>query len=688
PGVTVSVLGHSEVGSTLSRQNGEFDLVVNGGGSLVLVYAAEGYLESQRTFHPRWQEYVVLDTVTLITRDTVVNTVDLSSGAPMQAIQASVVSDGSGTRRATLLVPSGTKANLLLPDGTEQPLGSMRVRMTEYTVGASGPSAMPASLPPSSGYTYALEYTVEEALGANVGGVVFEAPVYGYVENFVGIPVGYAVPAAYYDKAKGVWVPQDDGRVIKIAAIQGGMADLVVDTSGLTASETHLDSLGITDSERMRLAELYAVNQTLWRVPIRHFSSADYNHPVMLPNDAMVPEAKAPRTDKDPAMTHCKVGSIIDCNRQSLGETITFPGLPSLNYRGNRVPSPRWRRITIDVTGPTISSGIVEVKLEVTLAGRKFKYSYYPNPGITQVIDWDGLDVYGREVRGKQFYTYSISHAYEVVYSPPPQLPRIGSSGNLDFGPRTFGTPSGLTYPSPVEARTTYDLSNTYTGYLGSADLDDVGPGWTLENHHVYDPTEGVLHMGDGTDVGVKAGLGGAYILTGKGNLIPGPDPIPAKDARTGTVNGLTVGPDGAVYFADRSEILKLDRSGLIRTLTNSFDPSELDVAADGSVYYTELDGNVIRRWSPDGTDIRIAGTGVAGYSGDGGPATQAQLNGPNNAVLGPDGSLYIADRGNSRLRRVTPDGIIQTVAGTGLPTYNGDDLPALKCNISFNHID
>ncbi|HLP40799.1 MAG TPA: fibronectin type III domain-containing protein, partial [Fibrobacteria bacterium] len=190
PGVTVSVLGHSEVGSTLSRQNGEFDLVINGGGSLVLVYAAEGYLESQRTFHPRWQEYVVLDTVTLVTRDTVVNTVDLSSAAPMQAIQAGGVTDESGTRRATLIVPSGARASLLLPDGTRQPLGSMRVRMTEYTVGAAGPSAMPASLPPSSAYTYALDYSVEEALAANAGGVVFETPIHGYVENFVGIPVG------------------------------------------------------------------------------------------------------------------------------------------------------------------------------------------------------------------------------------------------------------------------------------------------------------------------------------------------------------------------------------------------------------------------------------------------------------------------------------------------------------------
>ncbi|HLP41304.1 MAG TPA: hypothetical protein VK465_07335, partial [Fibrobacteria bacterium] len=686
PGVTVSVLGHSEVGSTLSRQNGEFDLVVNGGGALVLVYAVDGYLESQRTFHPRWQEYVVLDTVTLVPRDTVVGTVDLSSGAPMQAIQAGAVTDESGTRRATLIVPSGTKASLLLPDGTQQSLGSMRVRMTEYTVGASGPSAMPASLPPSSAYTYALDYTVEEALAANAGGVVFEAPVYAYVENFVGIPVGHAVPSAYHDKAKGVWVPQDDGRVIKIAAIQGGMADLVVDTSGLTASETYLHSLGITDSERIRLAELHSVNQTLWRVPIRHFSSYDYNFPVGLPDDKKFPKAAKAKGDEDPNECDTRKGSIIDCHRQSLGETIRFPGLPSMNYRSHRVASRRWHRLEIAVTGPSVPLSVSHITLDVTIAGRKYHYVYPRATNLTQVVEWDGLDIYGRPLKGKQPYSYSISYAYEVVYAPPPSLPSVFSGGL--YVPRSFGTPSGLDFSSPVEARTTYDLSDTYTGYLGSIDVDGIAPGWTLENHHVYDPTDGVLHMGDGQDVGARSGLGAIYTVAGSGSRAPKEGQL-AKAARLDFINGMDIGPEGDLYVACRwdSTIWRIERDGMLRKMAQGRPWYDVNVAPDGNLYLTDGGGNRIWKRGLDGTLSVVAGTGSSSFWGDGNPATAARLNMPNTAVQGPDGSLYIADRGNHRVRKVTPDGIIQTVAGTGATAFNGDGIPAREANMSVTYL-
>src|SRR5438093_6502178 len=66
-----------------------------------------------------------------------------------------------------------------------------------------------------------------------------------------------------------------------------------------------------------------------------------------------------------------------------------------------------------------------------------------------------------------------------------------------------------------------------------------------------------------------------------------------------------------------------------------------------------------------------FAGTGVKGFSGDGGPAAEAQLNSPTGVARGPDGSLYICDTGNHRLRKVTPDGNITTVAGTGLSGWS-----------------
>ncbi len=78
-----------------------------------------------------------------------------------------------------------------------------------------------------------------------------------------------------------------------------------------------------------------------------------------------------------------------------------------------------------------------------------------------------------------------------------------------------------------------------------------------------------------------------------------------------------------------------------------------------------------------------FAGTGVKGFSGDGGPASAAQLNNPFAVVRGPDGALYICDVDNDRIRRVTPDGIISTYAGNGTRAYSGDGGPATKAALN-----
>ena len=86
----------------------------------------------------------------------------------------------------------------------------------------------------------------------------------------------------------------------------------------------------------------------------------------------------------------------------------------------------------------------------------------------------------------------------------------------------------------------------------------------------------------------------------------------------------------------------------------------------------------------PVGNEIvTVAGNGSAGYSGDGGPAVQAQLNQPFGVARGPDGHLYICDTGNHVIRRVASDGTIATVAGTGEAGYSGDGGPALEAGLN-----
>jgi streptogramin lyase len=78
-----------------------------------------------------------------------------------------------------------------------------------------------------------------------------------------------------------------------------------------------------------------------------------------------------------------------------------------------------------------------------------------------------------------------------------------------------------------------------------------------------------------------------------------------------------------------------------------------------------------------------LAGTGQAGYSGDGGPALKAQLNNPYGLTRGPDGGLYVCDMANHAIRRIAPDGTISTVAGNGKPGYSGDHGPARNASLN-----
>lgn len=117
--------------------------------------------------------------------------------------------------------------------------------------------------------------------------------------------------------------------------------------------------------------------------------------------------------------------------------------------------------------------------------------------------------------------------------------------------------------------------------------------------------------------------------------------------------------------------------------------PSGLAVGPDGSLYIADTFSGLIRRVSPTGVITTVAG---GGYQGDGGPATQAYLSGPQGVAIGPDGSLYIADTGENKVRRVAPNGIISTIAGVGgycgipgLPSncYGGDGDPAGQAQLN-----
>ena len=105
--------------------------------------------------------------------------------------------------------------------------------------------------------------------------------------------------------------------------------------------------------------------------------------------------------------------------------------------------------------------------------------------------------------------------------------------------------------------------------------------------------------------------------------------------------------------------------------------------APDGGFFIADTSNHKVRRVSAGGIITTVAGTGVAGFSGDGGPATQAQLNSPHSVLPLPDGGFLLPDTANHRVRRVGADGAITTIAGTGAADYGGDGGPAVEAQLN-----
>jgi hypothetical protein len=132
------------------------------------------------------------------------------------------------------------------------------------------------------------------------------------------------------------------------------------------------------------------------------------------------------------------------------------------------------------------------------------------------------------------------------------------------------------------------------------------------------------------------------------------------------------VSPDGSIVLVrsgdpDNPGIFRVTgpTTRTLRPATEGLSPDDgYEVRNDGKIITTR--GNVVVSIARNGRETVLAGTGQAGFSGDGGPATQATLNDPSDVAQGQGGLILVADRGNDRVRRIGPDGIIRTVAGGG----------------------
>ena len=206
-------------------------------------------------------------------------------------------------------------------------------------------------------------------------------------------------------------------------------------------------------------------------------------------------------------------------------------------------------------------------------------------------------------------------------------------------------------------------------------------------NHRIRKVTvAGIISTVAGTGLGSFSGDGGE-----------------ATQATLNNPYGIAVDASGNLYVADQSNhrIRKVTVAGIISTVAGtgsaSFsgdggnatqaalnNPYGITVDAAGNLYIVDQSNHRIRKVTAEGIISTVAGTGSASFSGDGGNATQAALDNPSGIAVDAAGNLYIADSSNHRIRKIAIDGVITTVAGTGVASFSGDDGDAKLARLNF----
>ncbi|MBX3226241.1 MAG: hypothetical protein KIT84_43360 [Labilithrix sp.] len=679
-GITVRINGHPEFGQTITRADGTYDLAVNGGTSYVVDARGAGYLPVQRRGSVGWHGWGIVEDIVL-TRPQSSADLFISGSDAAQVVRGLVTpsgEDADGERQALIVFPPNTHfTNYAVPDGTP-----LEVQVTEYTRGPRGQSRMPGELPPTSGYTYAFELGFPAATAAGVADVTFDRDVSVYVDNFTHYPVGETVPLGYYDRAKGAWMAEKSGRILKIVGVTGGMAMVDVTGDGVADTGAALADLGITTSELSALAGQHPVGAELWRVTMSHFSAWDCNWGFGPPDGAVPPPTPDPADDEvdDPCE---RDGSIIGCESRTLGETLPLIGTPfNLRYLSSRSSGFK-SRIRMRLAGDTPPpSSLQRVRIEIEVAGRRETFVKYPPivPKETFEWTWDNRDAYGRDVGAGRF-DVRVRVGYEYAAS-------------TTFSTAVFGAISGFPIDGNRDART-ITIWQTAT----SSVMRPIAPagfgGWMLDVQHAADMEALTLYRGDGR---TKRQPDSGYIVDAfaGGGIYPNfNDGGDAQQAYLGTQLKMATGPDGTLYFVSDGSSSGLSRvravgtDGSISTLAGvpptvpkvdgapalhaEVRPAGIAVGADGAIYFAEEALHQVWKIVPGPTPTlqHVAGKPAPNRNcftncGDGGDARQADLPFPRHLAVANDGTVFVTS--DQWIRRIGPEGTISTYGVASLP--------------------
>ena len=690
-GVSITIHGYPEYGTVHTDNDGKFSIPVEGGSTITVIYKKQGYISSQRKVYVPWNDIAVVETVQMVSEDLVSTYIEFD-GNPDTVIthESTEITDDFGSRSCTMVFTGDNQAYLTDENANDiQALSAITARATEFTT----PESMPAKLPPNSAYTYCVELTVDSAAH-----VRFKKPVITWVNNFLGFNVGEIVPVGYYDRDKGVWVPSDNGVVVRLLDTNSdGIVD-ALDADGDNLPDD-LDGNGSFTNEVTGLGDSskYQPGSTFWRISVSHFTPWDYNWPYGPPLDAIPPNPKE-IPDADQQQEEAKDctnsnASYVEERSRIFHEDIPIPGTGiSLHYSSNRVKGYK-TDISVPASGDSVPGSLNLIRVKVEAAGRVFEKILDPIPNQTAEFIWDGTDYLGKKLETPIDANISVGFVYNLVYQSVENFAQAFAKAG--------GETTGIRGRQDI---TSWKKSTIKVYPVKTMSRGEIGEGWTLSNHHsLFINDLSTLYRGDGSiyHENNNKSLNLIDTVAGDGREAYSGDGGPANEAAIRNPTDVDIDAIGNLFIVDRWShvIRKVDTNGIISTIAGNGTPGYsgdgglatnaqlnnpwgIDVDDFGNIYITDWGNNVIRKIDTNGIISTIAGTGTSGYSGDDGPATEAQIH-ARNIFVDNEGNIYFTDDVNNVVRKINTNGIITSIAGNGTRGYSGDEGPATEAELN-----
>jgi uncharacterized protein (TIGR03437 family) len=296
-----------------------------------------------------------------------------------------------------------------------------------------------------------------------------------------------------------------------------------------------------------------------------------------------------------------------------------------------------------------------------TVAGNGSK-GYSGDSGAATAAQLNGPEAVAVDSKGTLYIADSANHCIRMVQNGT--ITTIAGNNTSGYtGDGASATKAQLNNPADVAVDSSGNLYIADAGnnvirkvsggnistYAGSVQNSSNGPGYGGDGG----PPSGAVFA---APVGVRLDSAGNLYIVDSGNKL-------VREIAAGNINSVV---------------------GINATATLLNHPAGLALDAAGNIYIADSGNRRIYKYGTDGSFVTLAGNGAAVFAGDNGAATAASLNDPTGVAVDAVGNIYIADRFNSRIRKVSPDGIISTIAGNGRTNYTGDGGSALQASLNF----